>query len=366
MTAPAQTTARAGPVLYPLPAEKPAFEEVAPGVLRLNTALPFRGLKQVNLWLLEDGDGWTMVDCGFGSGEVREHLSVVWDVALRGRPITRLIGTHFHPDHMGNCAWICNRWGLAPYMTTPEWMAAQLAARDLFTDDVPQSAEFFEQHGLAPDLLETYRSEFLLYSDFVQLPKSFHSIVDGEMLRIGSAEWQVIVGRGHSPALAGLYCAERRVYISGDQVLPKITSNISVVHWEPLADPLHQFLDSLRIVRSRVADDVLVLPSHKEPFCGLHKRLDELEEHHETRLELLRSVLRRKGTSSAAECMNALFGFELDGHQVFFAMGEALAHLNHLMGSGEAELYSDGAGKARYRWTGETASTGELHDDEVP
>lgn len=327
----------------------PLFETVAPGVLRINSPLPFRGLKQVNLWLIEDLDGWTMVDCGFGSAEVRAQLEAVWAQALGGKPVTRLFVTHFHPDHMGNCGWISRRWGIRPHMTSFEWMAAQLAHRDLYTDDVPSSAAFFARHGLSRDQIDVYRAGFLLYSDCVDMPDDYVSLSHGDLLQIGGRDWRVVVGAGHSPALAGLFCEASGVYIAGDQILPKITPNISVVHWDPLGDPLKLYLESLARIRLIVPDEVLVLPSHRAPFHGLHGRLDELSAHHRERLDFIRGLVDNREPITAAECMRELFGFVLDGQQVFFAMGEALAHLNHLRGLGELEMLEDGDGRRAYR-----------------
>ena len=325
------------------------LDNVAPGVLRINSPLPFRGLKQVNLWLLRDGDGWTMIDCGFGSDEVRAQLEAAWSGALGGLPVTRLLVTHFHPDHMGNCAWLAQRWSLRPWMTTPEWMAAQLAYKDMFTDDIESSSAFFVRHGLPEDQIRIYRESFLLYSACVGMPGSYLTLTDGQSLNIGGRSWRVIVGGGHSPALAGFYCAELGVYIAGDQILPKITPNISVVHWEPFGDPLRLYLDSLERLRGIVPDDVLVLPSHREPFRGLHGRIAELEAHHQSRLDFIRALVDDRGSLTAAECMKALFGFVLDGQQIYFAMGEALAHLNRLVACGDIEAVEDANGNCVYR-----------------
>ena len=327
----------------------PVFETVAPGVLRIDSPLPFRGLKQVNLWLIEDHDGWTMVDCGYGSVEVRAQLEAAWDAALGGRPITRLVVTHFHPDHTGNCAWISQRWNLRPRMTSPEWMAGQLAVRDLFTDDLASSSAFFVRHGLSAEQIDVYNEGFILYSDCVALPESYGALAQDDALRIGGREWRVHVGGGHSPALAGLHCAELGVYIAGDQILPKITPNVSVVHWEPQGDPLALYQQSLQRLRAAIPDDVLVLPSHRAPFRGLHGRIDELEAHHVSRLDFIRALFDDCGSMTGAECMKQLFGFVLDGQQVYFAMGEALAHLNHLLALGELELVEDADAKLRYR-----------------
>jgi glyoxylase-like metal-dependent hydrolase (beta-lactamase superfamily II) len=325
-----------------------SYHYITPDIIRIDSPLPFRGLKQINLWLLRDGDGWTMVDCGFGSDQVRADIQRVWDDVLEGRPITRLIATHFHPDHMGNSRWICETFGIKLLMTTPEWMSAQLAFRDLFTDDVQSTSRFYAKHGLSAELIERYQREFIIYTRCVRLPDQYESIKHLQNMRIGGHNWTVVCYGGHSPAMAGLYCKELKIYISGDQILPSITPNISVVHWEPLADPLSIYLESLKALRDIIEDDVLVLPSHRLPFRGLHKRIDELHHHHQDRLDHLRNFIRQHQEVTGAEAMLSLFGDRLDGQQLFFAMGEALAHLNYLYTHGEIN-YCAGDG-SRYMY----------------
>lgn len=327
----------------------PLVEEVAPGVLRVDSWLPFRGLRQVNLWLLRDGDGWTMVDCGIAGARVRDQLNAVFDEALEGRPVTRLIVTHFHPDHMGNCRWIAERFGLRPFMSTPEWFAAQLALRDLHTDDVAASSRFYARHGMADETIARYAREFILYSDSVELPDAYRSVAPGEEIEIDGRVWRVVQGAGHSPALVGLYCRELAVYVAGDQILPKITPNISVVHWDPFGDPLSAYLASLDAIAAEIPDDVLVLPSHRLPFRGLHARIGELKAHHADRLDRIRGLLAAAGTLTGAECMQALFGGDLEGQQIYFAMGEGLAHLNHLCTLGDCDVAVSPQGDYAYR-----------------
>lgn len=319
------------------------LEEVAPGMLRLDMPLPFRGLKQVNLWLIHGAGGWTMVDCGFGSPAHREMLEEAWRTALGGRPVTRLVITHFHPDHMGNAGFIAQRWGLTPEMTQLEWLAAHVAWHDGYSDDIPASQVFFRRHGLSEEHIDTYREGFLRYGASVDLPEAYRRISDGDVLRLGDDDWQVITGAGHAPELATLYNPRRGIYIAGDQVLPGITPNVSVHPGEPDADPITAYIASLRHIRRKVADEVLVLPSHKKPFHGLHGRLDALGQHHDERLAHLKGAFPADGHAvTAAEVLAHLFPFTLDGHQVSFAMGETLAHLNHLRRRGKVEEFSAG------------------------
>lgn len=352
MTAAAPSSSTASP--SSTPSWSP--EEVAPGLLRLDMPLPFRGLKQVNLWLIHGAEGWTMVDCGFGAPEHRQMLEEAWRAALGGQPLKRLVITHFHPDHMGNAGFVARRWGLTPEVTQLEWLAAHVAWHDGYSDDIAASTDFFRRHGLDEAQIDIYRQGFLRYGASVDLPQAYRRIADGDVLRLGDDDWRVITGAGHSPDLATLYNPRRGLYIAGDQVLPSITPNVSVYPGEPDADPIAAYVAALARIRERVADAVLVLPSHKRPFSGLHDRLDALGRHHEDRLAHLLGAFPPDGRAiSAAEGMAHLFPFALDGHQVSFAMGETLAHLNHLRRRGAVEEISADA-RLLYRLTPSTRS----------
>jgi glyoxylase-like metal-dependent hydrolase (beta-lactamase superfamily II) len=321
---------------YPAPG---ATIEVAPGVHWLSTPLPFR-LRAINLYLLEDGEGWTIVDCGYSRPDVREQWEQVWAATLRGKPVTRLIVTHFHPDHAGNSAWICERWNLRPWMTQAEWLTANLAMQDRRAGNMAERIGFYAANGLAPaeqDLIRQRRSQ---YSDGVRLPTSFRRINDAEVLRIGAHEWRVIVGRGHSPEHASLYCETLRLFIAGDQLLPEITTNVSVWPDEPDADCLRQFLDSLALFARVLPPDTLVLPSHRRPFLGVQARVAQIEHHHRERLDTLLAVAAG-GPVTTGGLLQHLFRGELDGHQLGFAMGEALAHVNYLMHQGRLHRFVD-------------------------
>jgi glyoxylase-like metal-dependent hydrolase (beta-lactamase superfamily II) len=324
--------------------------EVADGIIRFDTPVPFRGLRQVNVWLIRDGDGWTQVDCGYGEPRVQEALEEAWRTVLGGKSVTRLIVTHFHPDHSGNCRYISERWNVRPHMTQLEWMCANLAVKDSFTDDIASRARFYARNGAAPEKVAQFDAEVLPYSDGVALPEAARRIADRGTLQIGGDDWHILTGGGHSPDLAGLYCPKRKVYISGDQLLPKITTNVSVWQVEPEADPLGEFMASLERMEERVGADFLVLPSHGDPFQGPNDRIAVLREHHHARLDTVREAIRAHGgTASAGDCLAAMFSRPLDGHQLGFAMGEAIAHLNHLVVLGEAERLVGTDGITRFR-----------------
>jgi glyoxylase-like metal-dependent hydrolase (beta-lactamase superfamily II) len=322
--------------------------EVAPGIHWLSTPLPFR-LKAINLWLLEDGDGWTIVDCGYARDDVRAQWEQVWSGVLRGRPVRRLIVTHFHPDHAGNCAWICARWGLMPWMTQAEWLTANLALQEASSHDIEQRCRFYRAHGLDEDAQANFRSGLIRYASGVQLPGAYRRIGGGERIRIGARTWTVMLGQGHSPEHASLYSEEGAggpLLIAGDQLLPEITTNVSVWPGEPGADALGLFLQSLDRFDDELDAQTLVLPSHRRPFRGAHARIAQLRRHHSERLD---TVLRlaHQAPVTAGGLLAELFARNLDGHQVGFAMGEALAHLNYLVLRGALHAVVEG-GITRY------------------
>jgi glyoxylase-like metal-dependent hydrolase (beta-lactamase superfamily II) len=324
--------------------------EVADGIHWLSTPLPFAGLRQVNLWLLRDGDGWTMVDCGYAYDAARAAIAATWEKTLHGRPITRLIVTHFHPDHAGNSAWIAQRWGVTPLMTQAEWYAATVALRDNFGDAVARRVTFFREHGLDEARIDIFVKGAVLYSAGVEPAPAFVRIRDGDDLAIGDVRWTVLTGEGHSPEHAALYCAQRKLLISGDQILPTITTNISVWPTEPEADPLGLFLESGRRFAARLDPAALVLPSHRRPFRNVHRRLDDLARHHDERLQLI--LRATDGETNAAQLIDVLFQRALDGHQMGFAMGEAIAHLNHLVARGRMVRVRGSDGVIRFREVG--------------
>lgn len=314
------------------PPEGEAFE-VADGIFWASLPVPFVGLRQVNIWLLRDGDGWTMIDSGHGDEPTRERLRAIWSRVLGGRPVTRLILTHFHPDHAGNAGIVSAYWGgLLPRMAQAEWFAANLAVRNAYTDHISDRAAFHKLNGLDPDLAERFGREVLLYSDGVQLSPNYRRLCDGDVVRIGEDDWVALRGQGHSPEHLSFYCEARRILIAGDQVLPGITTNVSVWPTEPEADPLALFLQTCRRFHDTLDPETLVLPSHRRPFHNIRARLRELDLHHAARLSVVLSAARDPVT--AGELLPVMFDRPLDGHQVGFAMGEALAHLNHLVERG--------------------------------
>jgi glyoxylase-like metal-dependent hydrolase (beta-lactamase superfamily II) len=333
---------------YPSPA---VAREIAPGVRWLSTPLPFR-LRAVNVYLIEDDDGWTIVDCGYSRDDVRALWEQVFATALGGKPVTRVVVTHYHPDHVGNSAWLCERWQLLPLMTRAERLSAQLALSSADEKTIDGLAAFYAANGVPADAIDVFRSGVVPYRMGVRLTPAFRRIVDGEVLTIGGRRWQVIVGQGHSPEHASLYCGELGVLIAGDQLLPEITTNVSVWPSEPEADPLALFLASLSRFEEVLRPDTLVLPAHRRPFRGVGARVAELREHHRERLQLvLELAAQSRHGITAGNLLPHLFPPGLDGHQIMFAVGEAIAHLNFLVERGRLRR-DEVAGVMRFNATG--------------
>ncbi len=300
---------------------------IAPGVRWLRLPLPF-ALDHINLWLLEDGEGWCLVDTGVGLPEMRALWEQAFVEALGGRPLTRIVVTHCHPDHIGAAAWLAARFGCEVWMSATEFHAAHAIWHGLPGWDGDAIDALFAAHGLDAERRDTLRRRGNAYRRLVDgLPRSYRRLLAGDRLAIGGREWQVLTAYGHAPEQVLLFEPGARLLIAGDQVLPKITANVGVWASAPDGDPLARYLASNRGLGSLPAD-TLVLPAHGEPYAGLHARLAAIAAHHEERLDVLLDACGQG--LSAAGALPVLFRRELDPHQTFFAMSEAIAHLNHL------------------------------------
>ena len=333
---------------YPI-AEPPASGatlQVAPGVHWLRMALPF-ALDHINLWLLEDGESWMIVDSGLGDEPTRALWEKALAATLKGKPVRRVLVTHYHPDHAGNAAWLCERFGAELWMTRGEYLTVHAARHGAAGYSPEAQKALFRANGLdearAGELLKRGGLYRKMVPDF---PFSHRRLFEGEALSIGGRAWKVIVGYGHCPEHASLHCGALNVLISGDMLLPRISTNIAVRPIDPQSNPLRLFLESIRRYRDLPAD-VLVLPSHGLPFRGAHARIAQLEAHHEERLKELETACAL-APRTAEQVLEVLFRRKLDTGQIFFAMGEAIAHLHYLYYEGRLKRSVGADGVARY------------------
>lgn len=316
--------------------------EVAGGVWWLRMPLPFK-LNHINLWLLADGDGWTIIDTGVQSDEIKACWAQIADKHFSEKPVKRVLVTHYHPDHVGLAGWLCEKYDVELTMTLAEWTQARLNKMEGPATKVEQMRPFYRRAGFDADQMALIEGRGGYYSQIVSLPPhSFNRIDEGDEVIIDGAAWRIIITEGHALKHACLYCAEKNVLISGDQVLPRITPNVSVQAQEPESNPLGLFIASLMKLRA-LPGDALVLPSHDWPFHGLHERIDNMIEHHEERLDVALAACAEPAT--AIQVMEKLFTRKLDNHQIFFAVGETLAHVHYLMARGQLmrTLGNDGA-----------------------
>lgn len=338
------------PLSFPFAAPPPegGVTQVAPGVLWLRMPLPF-ALDHVNLWLLRDGPGWAVVDTGIASNRTRAIWEAVFERHLGGLPITRVVVTHFHPDHLGLAGWITERFGAGLWMTRTEWLLGRLLSLDGGPDLLAANRRFYGEAGLGPDQLAALEERGHAFPKGVpSVPASFTRLRDGDVVRIGDQDWHVTTAGGHAPEHACLTCPDLGLFIAGDMVLPRISPNVSVWPSEPDADPLADFLEGLARLRAGQDDGLLVLPSHGLPFHGLHARIGQLVAHHRERLEETVAACRER-PASVAELTAVLFRRRMDAHQLSFAVGEALAHLNHLWRQGRLARERDPAGILRFK-----------------
>jgi glyoxylase-like metal-dependent hydrolase (beta-lactamase superfamily II) len=296
-------------------------------------------LDHLNLWAIRDREGWAIVDTGLQTIETATAWRRLFagPGPLDGARVTRVLVTHMHPDHVGMAGWLTRKFDCRLWMTRLEYLNCRVLTADTGREAPDDGVRFYRRAGWTEDDIENYRARFGTFGKRIyQLPDSYRRLQDGEALTIGEHDWRVIVGTGHSPEHACFYCADLKLFISGDQVLSEISSNVSVFPAEPDADPLGDWLDSITTLATEVPDDVLVLPAHNEPFTGLHARLGDLAAGHVGSLGRLRRQLEEE--KRAIDVFDALFARQVtsDPQLLGLATGESLAHINYLVRRGEA------------------------------
>ncbi len=338
---------------FETPPEPGTALEVVPGVMWMRMPLPMM-LNHINIWAIADGENdesWAVVDTGMRTDETLDAWRKLFANATDGRSLSRIFCTHMHPDHVGMAGWLTRKFNARLWMTRLEYLNCRVLTADTGREAPNDGVVFFHRAGWTDAAIENYRARFGNFGKRIHaLPDSYRRISDGEVIRIGKHDWRVIVGTGHSPEHACLYSAELKLLISGDQVLPRISSNVSVHPTEPDEDPMRDWLESLDKIKREVPDDVLVLPAHNECFRGLHARLDHLAASQHRSLNRLRKSLGEP--KRAIDVFGALFARAIgpdDTGLLSLATGESLACLNYLMHRGELRRTLDDDGVAWYQ-----------------
>lgn len=334
--------------MYPLAAPAPdgSVVEVAPGVLWARMPMPM-ALDHINVYLLRGEHGWTVVDTGLNADTTRELWERIAAEHLAGLPIEALVCTHWHYDHIGLAHWFGERFDVPVYMTLGEYYTLRAFAEPMPDPLPPTQLDFYVRAGLGAEYVQKMFDSLRGDPFMAPAPPSFRRLRDGDELAIGARRWRVVIGEGHSPEHACLYDAEGLLLLAGDQLLPRITSNVMVTDIEPEADPLSLWLASLCRLE-QLAPDTLVLPSHQEVFRGVHLRTRELAEHHHRQLDALRGHLREQGRATAFEMMQKLFPQRRGAFDDMMALGETIAHLSWLRHAGEAQRQLDEDGVYRF------------------
>ena len=349
---------------------RPAFEtppregeavDVAPGVLWMRLPLPM-ALDHVNVYALDDGAAWTIVDTGMDSRRTRAIWQALLDGPLAGRPVTRVIVTHHHPDHVGLAGWFQAQ-GATLLTTRTAWLLARMLVLDERPLPGPEQMAFWRAAGMEADLLAARSLErpFNFADCVAPMPLGYTRISQGDVLRIGPRRWQVHIGHGHAPDHAVLFSLDDPLVLGGDQLLPSISPNLGVYATEPAADPLGEWIDSCEAFQAVARDDHLVLPGHKLPYTGLPLRLSQMIENHHAALARLRAHLAQEQT--AVGCFPALFRRQIGPADYGLALVESVAHLNYLQARGQVTRTDrDGV----WFWTARPSPQDDLHPASDP
>ena len=333
-------------LVYPYRApEAGSLTEIAPGILWLRMPMPMV-LNHINLYLLAAGDGWLIVDTGPATPEAIAVWKSLFAGPLAGARIAGVVCTHFHADHSGLARMLCARSG-APLLMTPMEYFWRLAWPGVLTELPAEHAAYYHECGFPADMAREANEIFATFALIQPLPLSFHRLREHDALPHTDDDWRVLIGHGHSPEHAMLYSAARSALISGDQLLPQISTNISVTAIDPAAEPLSKWLASLERLLA-IPDDTLVLPAHGLPFRGLHARVAQLQSHHARVLSRTLAACAEQ-PCSAYRVSKALFPGPLKGIAHVLALGESLAHLHYLARSGDVASALDASGVRRFR-----------------
>ncbi|PID50554.1 MAG: MBL fold metallo-hydrolase [Proteobacteria bacterium] len=312
------------------------YQAIVPGIYWLRMPLPIY-LNHINLWLLEGESGFSIVDTGWATDENIAVWEKVEQQLFQKRPVQHIIATHMHPDHIGLAGWLTENYQTQLYMSRAEYLNCHLLLRYSHEQAPAEAIAFYRAAGYSEYQLQKYRAHFGQFGQFIRnLPHAYHRLIDQDQLTLGDQSWTIVVGHGHSPEHVCLYNAEQNIFIAGDQLLPTISSNVSVWPTEPYADPLQEWLASCERLLKLLNPDTLVLPAHGKPFYGAHLRLRHLIQEITDNLDKLTDFCREP--RRVVDTFSVLFNSTITNTNLMMATGEGLAHLHYLKNQGLIEV----------------------------
>lgn len=324
--------------------------EVSPGILWVRLPLPMK-LDHVNIYALDDGDAWTLIDTGLNWKGCRNGWEALSAGPLAGKPVGRVILTHHHPDHIGLAGHFATA-GAEIWATRVAWLFGRMLTLDRHDLPTEQHLTFRRRAGMPEDMVSAYAAEkpFNFADCVAPIPLGFHAIDEGDEIAAAGRRWTVRIGHGHAPHHATLW-SDDGILLAGDQIIPGISSNVSVYPTEPDADPLGDWLESCRRLRDAACGDEMVLPGHKLPFHGASFRLTQLIDNHVEALGRIEAAMT-DGPITAADAFPAIFKRRIGASEYGLALGEAVAHMNHLMHQGRAAREPGADGTWRFSHSG--------------
>ena len=321
--------------------------EIAAGVFWSRVALPFR-LNHVNVYLIDNGGSWNIIDTGIANNNAQETWTRLLDGRMAGRPVSKIVVTHHHPDHVGLASWLADKVDAEVVMSGTEYLLGLTYWLDSDAMKADHYRAFYRARGLEAGIAESILDRSARYQSLTSpLPFSFRRVMSGETLKLRSRALQIMTGGGHAPEQVMLYCPDARLVFAADQIMLGITPNVSVSPRNPNGDVLGLFLSSLEKLAADIDDDVLVLPGHYLPFRGLRPRVTEVIAHHDERLAAIVRACAQ-APRSAADLLKVLFRVPLDRGVMALAFGEACAHVNRLLEEGRIAARLEPDGVERY------------------
>ena len=304
--------------------------EIQPGIYWARFLLPSL-ISHVNLYVIEEIDGITIIDTGLSVTSCIDNWSYILKNEFKNKDIKRVIVTHHHPDHIGLIGWFKDNFGAEIWTSRSSWLTSRMLTLDEKDVISKEVLNFWLSAGMPSEILQKKCLEKPFnFGDFVEdIPLGYRRILDNEILTIGNKKWNVKLVDGHAPEQILLFCPETKIVISGDQILPRISPNISVYPTEPSADPLGEYLESCENLLKIKDLGYLVLPGHNLPFYGLKTRIKQLLSHHKSALHRIENYIEKK-PKSAYDIFLPLFNKKIRRSELVLALGEAVAHVNYL------------------------------------